>query len=329
MKKSVELVAIVTLILASAFGCASSISPVESGSDLFKVKHQNVQIPVGKQGNGYRLVDVSITYPVGEGQFPLIAFSHGHALDNQSYFNLADYWAARGYVIAAPMHLDSGGDLQATSLVTKKVGSDWIAASRLYELKAVIDQISNITSTLSDFSGQVSTDKVIAAGHSYGALSSQQLSGAKVELQKNSIYPIVDNFLDERVVAVVAISPPGLMKDHLTEATWKDYSTPQLVITGTNDFFPRIWPDYKDHFISYSTAKEGSNYLLVLDGMDHYLGNLIGRLEREQEPQNLSLKHVQEFSLQFIQSHLLDDKSFHSEFTSMKRPEGVLKLEHR
>ena len=326
-------------VLITTFACASqnvqnrTISKDAEQTILEKVRHNIVKVDVGLE-EGARTVDFSVSYPDGKGKYPLIVFSHGHALDNLSYRNLTDYWVERGYVVVAPLHLDSGGDLEVTSKITEKYGSDWIAASRLLELGTAIDQAQQIATQLESFQGEILTDKVIAAGHSYGALSSQQLSGAKVELLGNSIYPIPETLVNDRVVAVVAVSPPGLMKDHLSEVTWQEYSTPQIVVTGPNDFFPFIWPNYEDHFISYETALPGNNYLLVLDEMDHYLGNLIGRLERDGPPQTLALTNLREISMQFIEYHLSSKRSensaesFSTYLTSLTK-DGVLRFEHR
>ncbi len=314
---------------------------VISTEPVYEIKHEQTQIDVGSLAENRRGVNLLVSYPVGSNTadqtFPLIVFSHGHALDNVSYQNLTDHWVAQGFIVVAPLHLDSGGDLQAVSVISKKYGNDWIAASRLLDLKASIDQMGIIAAKLPGFVGTVSTDKIIAAGHSYGALSAQQLSGAKLEEHGDSLYPIPESLTEPRVVSVVAISPPGLMKDHLTEATWTDYSTPQLVVTGPNDFFPFIWPNYEDHFISYLTAQPGHNYLLVLDQMDHYLGNLIGRLERDGPSQDQALENLRDISLQFIEYYLSpefdnDDhgskKPLSKKVMGMKR-DGVLRFDHR
>ena len=327
-----------TLFVWSAGSAAKSTN----SEALHAIKHEQVEIIVGSENQNRRAVNLLVSYPVADASehqtYPLIVFSHGHALDNKSYQNLTDYWVARGYFVVAPLHLDSGGDLKAVSLISKKFGNDWIAASRLLDLNAVINQIDVIVESLSDFNGEVSTNKVIAAGHSYGALSCQQLAGAKLEQHGESIYPIPASLSDARVVAVVAVSPPGLMKGHISEATWQGFNMPQLVITGPNDFFPQIWPNYEDHFISYLTADKGNNYLLTLDQMDHYLGNLIGRLERDEPPQTLALKNIQEVSMSFIRHYLSQPASLRADLESTMLPEGlatisqregVLKLEYR
>lgn len=338
--ESIKLLLVVTsLVLVTPFVCiANEPQAVGSEQPLYDVKHAQMEIIVGEADANKRAVNLVVSYPSGNSQYPLIVFSHGHALDNQSYKNLTNYWVARGYFVVAPLHLDSGGDLKAVSLISKKFGNDWIAASRLIDLAAVINQIDTIVVSLPEFKGSVLIDQVIAAGHSYGALSSQQLAGAVLEQNGDSIYPIPQSLVDSRVVAVVAISPPGLMKGHLSTATWRGFNAPQLVVTGPNDFFPHIWPSYEDHFVSYSTADEGHNYLLVLDQMDHYLGNLIGRLERSGPPQTLALINLQEISTLFMQNYLSYSSAGAVNFTSVQpmsnvstalNREGVLKFEHR
>lgn len=277
-----------------------------------------------------RMVDLRISYPVGEAQYPLIVFSHGHFLDNKSYQHLTDHWVANGYIVIAPKHIDSG-DMDKVSALSKKVGSDWVWASRILELSSIIDNAKRIMASLGEFEGSVTIERVIAAGHSLGALSSQQLAGAALERQSNSLYSIPDTLSDERIVGVVAVSPPGLMPDYLSKRTWKNFSTPQLVVTGTKDFFPNLWPNYQDHFVSYHSAVAGNNYLLVLNEVDHYFGNLIGRLERKETPQVNALNTLKEISLKFIKSYLTgDDKAF-NKFVKGDPSKGkdIVLFEHR
>lgn len=304
-------------------------------AQVLSVKQAQTQITVGATEPQTRIVKLSVSYPLGGppgAAYPLIVFSHGHALDHVSYYKLTDHWVAQGYVVVAPLHLDSGGDLAVVAKISEKLGSDWIGASRLIELNSVIENIDEIMSSLEDFNGRVTTEQVIAAGHSFGALSSQQLAGAAFQRQGNSIYPIPDTLVNESVVAVIAISPPGLIPELLTKATWADFNTPQLVVTGPNDFFPHIWPNYEDHFVSYLTAKADDNYLLVLDAMDHYLGNLIGRLQRPGPPQELALQNLSEISSIFIEQYINNQppKQISSDQRSrISERSGVLRFEHR
>lgn len=324
--KSTKVVVLVfTIVIPIACSLQVDKAPLISDKQLLEVRNANTDLFVQLDDN-QRFVNLSVSYPLGNGQYPLIIFSHGNSLDNQSYRNLTDYWVERGFVVVAPLHLDSDGDMAA---IAEQYGHDWVVASRLIELSAVIDHIAEIVLTLEGFNGTVLTDRVIAAGHSFGALSSQQLSGAKIEMRNDSIYSIPDSLIDDRVIAVVAVSPPGLIQGFLTEATWQGFSTPQLVVTGPNDFFPFIWPDYEDHFVSYLTADQGNNYLLVLDEMDHYLGNLIGRLERDSPSQILALKNLSEISMLFIEQYLSEAGQTKLLADKISNSDGVLRFEQR
>ena len=207
-------------------------------------------------------------------------------------------------MVAAPLHLDTG-TYEYVAEVSEKYGGDWVAAARPLDMLSILNQSDQIQRLLEGFDGDLRTDKVIAAGHSFGALSAQWIGGATLEPHAWSLYPIPDVLSDPRIVAIVAISPPGLFEDHFSEATWSSLSTPQMVVTGTEDEFEHAWPDYRMHFVSYEVAQPGDNYLLVIDGMDHYMGNLIGRLNREEAPQNYAMDLIVERSLLFMDSYCL------------------------
>lgn len=298
-----------------------------AAAEKLTVEYADVSI----QAQHAETIPLRISYPREvTGNYPLIIFSHGHFLTNDAYHPLTDKWVEQGYVVVAPQHIDTG-DMASVQKLTEKVGHDWIAASRVLDMKAAIDQIQSVVPQLNNFKGKVLSDKVIAAGHSLGALSAQLLAGASQEKKGDSLYPIPSRISDDRVAAVVAVSPPGLMPDYLTQKTWQDFSTPQLVITGTQDTFEYIWTDYQEHLVSYETAKPGDNYLLVLDGVDHYFGNLIGRPERKKSPQTEALKSAGNISLAFMQNYVQDNiqDSDLSQLLLANNQAAVLRFEHR
>jgi len=53
-------------------------------------------------------LDVTATYPVDGGPYPLIVFSHGYGGDPPGYHRLTNYWAAHGYGGLEPTHADAG-----------------------------------------------------------------------------------------------------------------------------------------------------------------------------------------------------------------------------
>ena len=252
-------------------------------------------------------LNIRLFYPKSSAeQHSLIVFSHGHYLNNTGYQALIEQWVQRGYVVAAPLHLDTG-TFEEVGAINEKYGGDWVASVRPMDMSAILDHMEDLLVQLDDFDGSVDVDRVIAAGHSFGALSAQWAAGATYETHAWSLYPLPESLVDSRFVAVVAISPPGLAPDHFSEKTWQSLSIPQLVTTGTEDSFERVWTDYREHLVSYNEALPGNNHKLVFEGVDHYFGNLIGRPELEGPPQEEALDSLVEVSDIFMRTYLPSD----------------------
>ena len=90
------------------------------------------------------------------------------------------------------------------------------------------------------------------------------------------------------------------MFDHITEQSWTRVAKPMLVTTGTRDSDERFWPDWRLHKMSFETSPAGDKYALVVQGADHYLGNLICRTGKDAEPQRHALMMVQAATTAFI-----------------------------
>ena len=97
------------------------------------------------------------------------------------------------------------------------------------------------------------------------------------------------------------------MFDTITADSWLPLATPTLVSTGTQDIQPRFWPDWRSHLQSFETARPGNQYALVIEGADHYLGNLICRTDRDGPPQQDALRMVQLVSTTFLDAYLKED----------------------
>lgn len=50
---------------------------------------------------------VRVSAPTTGHDLPVIVFSHGYSWSMDGYAPLADFWAARGFVVLQPTHLDS------------------------------------------------------------------------------------------------------------------------------------------------------------------------------------------------------------------------------
>ncbi|MBB3047952.1 putative dienelactone hydrolase [Litorivivens lipolytica] len=243
-----------------------------------------------------------IWYPEAfDGESPVVIFSHGNWSDREKYDRLLSHWSSHGYTVIATTHLD-GRSMARGIFNSLRYGQLGLIDARVQDIQFLLDHLSVIEAELEESIGSALTfqkDHVVIAGHSFGAFTAQQFAGA-IASDEN----VISRASDDRVAGVIAISPPGPMFDAIHEKSWENMQGPVLVTTGTWDSNPQFWPDWRAHLMSFETSQPGEQYALVVEGADHYLGNLICRPEREAEPQTDALAMVNSASVAFLNSVL-------------------------
>lgn len=68
------------------------------------VSAQPVVLPAPGRGDD---LQVRMSAPATGSELPVIVFSHGYGWSMNGYAPLADHWAAQGFVVVQPTHLDS------------------------------------------------------------------------------------------------------------------------------------------------------------------------------------------------------------------------------
>ncbi len=188
----------------------------------------------------------------------LIIFSHGVYSDYEHYDALLEDWAAHGYVVAAPLHVDSG---EHPEHARYSVPDGRLL--RLADIAAVDAAFRPGAPGL--LQGVSFSQKMFMAGHSYGALIAEIVGGARLDgdaegrLSRSWRTP----------VAVAAISPPGPIAGFVTAPGWAAISRPTLFVTGTTDVLPVYFDSYQLHLASYRAAPARFRHVLVFKGMDH------------------------------------------------------------
>ncbi|MEP5567557.1 MAG: hypothetical protein ABJN62_06975 [Halioglobus sp.] len=247
---------------------------------------------------------LSLYYPGEELQHPLLLFSHGNWSDRHSYDRIIEHWVSHGYVVIATDHSDCCSPVKGI-FNSLRYGQMGLINRRISELELLLANIDTLENQLPAFADKADTSKVAATGHSFGAFSAQQLGGASALDPETGEYRYQT---DPRISAVVALNPPGPMFDTITADSWKGMTAPTLVTTGTWDVQKGFWEDWKLHLMSWEKSPDGKKYALVIDGADHYLGNLICRTERDHPPQDDALKMVQLTTTAFLDSQLKSNK---------------------
>lgn len=279
------------LALIAALGLWSAAHPAHAARTQF------LTLEAVEPGRDVRVRAVLPDKP--NGKLPVIVFSHGNYCEAGRYEVLFEPLADAGFAILAPEHLDrapppSDAKARLAGAVT------WPA--RLADMRAVADRLGEIERQLSG--GVVlDADRIVAAGHSYGGAVAQALGGASMFARDGS--GLRADVRDARFKAALAWSPPGPIPDFIDEASAKTIAVPMLLITGTKDFSV-MWPDWRLHAVTFDGAPPGDKSLLVVEGLDHYLGGL-ACLPKETPPQTDEAKTLAAAMIAFLQAHLKRD----------------------
>lgn len=196
-------------------------------------------------GTARRAIDLSVwTAPDARA---VVVFSHGYNADAAAYDRILSRWAAAGFTVVAPLHVDSLRHPQHDRY-DRQSGF----ATRIEDLAIARGFVAAAYPGL----------PLIAAGHSFGSLMSLMEGGAVTAAGPTA---------DPAVKAVVAFSTAGNVPGLVTPGTWAAVDRPLLMITGDNDKVPGFVTDWRDHRAPYDLGAAGGKMLMIFDGADHEL----------------------------------------------------------
>jgi predicted dienelactone hydrolase len=224
-------------------------------------------------------LQVRVSAPATGSELPVIVFSHGHGATNNlssldGYAPIANRWAAAGFVVIQPTHLDSA---TLRDQLAGVAGAPLFWRERPADLIHILDRLDEIERAVPFLKDRVDHDKIAVAGHSYGAWAASLLLGARTD----------EDLLDRRVKAGVLLGAPGRGGDVLTGPMADavpfmrtiDYSTmtaPALIVYGDRDdsrHFTDLGPDW--HADPYLLSPAPKALLTVFDA-GHILGGISG-----------------------------------------------------
>ncbi|GAA1633066.1 alpha/beta hydrolase family protein [Actinoplanes couchii] len=165
------------LSLAALTGLAACSTPSSEGSPAASpsaMPEQSTGVTTRElefNRGGDRALPTKVWLPAGNGPFPLIYFSHGLTSQPDDYAELLSFWASAGFVVAGP-----------------KYPHTWYQAAE-YDADDVVNQPADaqfvITELLTTLSGSIDPQRIAAAGHSAGAITTVGLfSGSRDERLK-------------------------------------------------------------------------------------------------------------------------------------------------
>ncbi|MEU2776611.1 chlorophyllase [Streptomyces sp. NPDC007162] len=251
-------------------------------------------------------LQVRVSAPATGTGLPVVVFSHGFGWSMDGYAPLADHWAAGGFVVVQPTHLDS----RTLNIPAEDPRTPRIWRMRVEDLTRVLDGLDVLEAAVPGLAGRVDRDRVAVAGHSWGAQSASTLLGARV---LDSDGKPGEDMSDPRVRAGVLLALPGLGDDLVPFAaenfpfmrpSFDTMTTPALIVAGDRDqsHLSTRGPDW---FTDSYTYSPGDKSLLTLFGAEHSLGGIVGHEVAETtdaSPARVAL--VQQLTTAYLRSAL-------------------------
>ena len=283
-------------------------TPVTAATPTFSYSPVVLSVP----GRAVDL-ELKVSAPATGNELPLLLLSHGHGQSNflsslHGYSPLADFYAAHGFVVIQPTHLDS-----------KTLGLDpdgpegalfW--RSRAEDMKRIVDHLDQIEAAVPGLSGRLDHSRIAAVGHSMGGHTVGMLAGMRVTDPKDGKEY---DLSEPRITAKVLIAPPGkgadleaFASEHypvLRNTTFTEMAAPALVVAGDKDVSPGIFSGRVTWRADAYLLSPGPKSLLTIFGGEHIFGGISGYDAAETSDENPErVAAVQRFTWAYLRSAL-------------------------
>lgn len=218
-----------------------------------------------------RTVPIRIFLPDAppESPRPVILFSHGLGGSRSANRFLADHWSRRGYVVVCLQHPGSDEAVWRDVPASRRLATLRDAASpgnfrlRVGDVVAVLDQLATWHAAAEHpLGGRLDLERVGMSGHSFGAQTTQAVSGQS--------FPLVGRrFTDDRIRAAVVLSPGTPQGRADAGDAFSTVTIPWLLVTGTHDVAAVGGQSVASRRAVFPALPAGLGYELVLDGAEH------------------------------------------------------------
>ncbi|MEP3478310.1 MAG: dienelactone hydrolase [Fuerstiella sp.] len=183
-----------------------------------------------------RIVPLKFYLPKDSQPAPVILLSHGLGGSREVGQHLGEYWAGHGYVVVAMQHAGSdesvwkGVRLRQRMAELKKAASRKNFMARNQDVKETLNHLQKLNKGSEQFRGRFDMNTIGMSGHSFGAVTTQAVSGQNFGLTGKQ-------FTDARIKAAMLMSPspPAV---GFSDQTFGGVDIPWLLMTGTKDSSP-------------------------------------------------------------------------------------------
>lgn len=266
-----------------------------------------------------RPVKVKIYYPedyssgyAGAPKLPVVFWSHGLGGGADGAAFLARHIAQHGYIVVNVQH--HGTD---TTIWEGKPGHPWdvirateitrdMTLNRFGDAPFVLDSLPEFLIDHQAVARMADLKNVGMSGHSFGALTTQVISGMLFPNKQNELA----SFADQRFKASVTYSPGdiGHLGDFDEAQAYDAIDRPILHMTGTEDKSPLTNEGYEIRLKAYQGSKDVlGKHLLVINDADHmvFVGSRgkLGASKNREKHENI----IKTFALVYWNAMLKED----------------------
>lgn len=216
-----------------------------------------------------RDIPVRIYLPSASNSVPVILFSHGLGGSRQGNSFMGRHWSGRGYVVVFLQHPGSDVSVWKDLPPARRMEAMKRAANarnlilRIGDVRAVLDTLERWNREPdSQLFGRLDLERIGMSGHSFGALTTQAVSGQQLGLfGRNATNP--------RIKAAVIFSPSPPRAGDPKQA-FGEVKIPWMLMTGTKDVAPIGDTDVASRLAVFPALPPGSKYELVLYEAEHF-----------------------------------------------------------
>jgi predicted dienelactone hydrolase len=275
-----------------------------------------------------RDIPIRVYLPETSSPAPVVIFSHGLGGSREGSPFMGQHWAARGYVVVYTQHAGSDTavwrDVPAAERMTalKNAASAQNLILRLQDVPVVLDQLAKWDKESGHaLAGRLAMNHVGMSGHSFGAQTTQGVSGQTFPAQAGK------HFTDERIRAAIAFSPNAPSNGD-SKTAFGSVTIPWLLMTGTKDIAFVGNATIESRQAVYPALPAGDKYEVVLDKAEH--SAFTDRpLPGDKEPRNPNHHRViLALSTAFWDAYLKDDKDAKA-WLQGDGPRGVMETADR
>jgi predicted dienelactone hydrolase len=198
---------------------------------------------------------------------PLVVFSHGIGGSRRSYSYLGSHFAAEGFASLHLQHVGSDRSLWTAGNPLALVGrlqdaaQEAEAIARVHDLRFALSQVLG-----GEFGARLDGQRVVAAGHSYGANTTLLASGAQVVRGGRPL-----DLRDPRIRAAIVISAPPFYGESALAPILGPVRVPSLHVSATEDVIriPGYYSGPEDRVAVFDAIGSPRKTLALFTGGSH------------------------------------------------------------